>query len=85
MTPSELKRNVEATGSAFFDYRTMRFFGDTMKNFGVRKVTIATPSVDALEVYELYRKRPVKMGLEGSSFFDTKTFQRAYRIAGVAR
>lgn len=34
MTPSELKYQVEQTGSNFFDRKTMKFFGDTMKNYG---------------------------------------------------
>jgi hypothetical protein len=29
----EIKYNVEQTGSYFFDRATMRFFGDTLKNF----------------------------------------------------
>lgn len=36
MTPSELKANVEIRGSYFFTRKSMKFFGDTMKNYGVR-------------------------------------------------
>ena len=36
MTPSELKNNVEKTGSYFFDRLNMRFFCDTMANYGCR-------------------------------------------------
>lgn len=36
MKPSELKSKVEATGSNFFDRKTMKAFGDTMANYGVR-------------------------------------------------
>jgi hypothetical protein len=48
----------------------MRFFGDTMSNFGVRdggKVnTLTAKGINkGVEVWELYRKRPVKGGLHG--------------------
>lgn len=41
MTPSELKHKIEQTGEEpyFFTRETMRFFGDTMANFGCRKAT----------------------------------------------
>ena len=35
MTPSELKYNVEETGSHYFERSSMKFFGDTMRNYGV--------------------------------------------------
>jgi hypothetical protein len=71
MTASELKYLYERNNPEghFFDRRTMRFFGDTMRNFGVRdgkKVkTITSSGVAEVEVWELYRKRPVKGGLHG--------------------
>lgn len=70
MTPSELKYNIKQHNeeSHFFDRGTMRFFGDTMKNFGVRS---------AGDNWELYRKRAVKSG-QGSFFFDKKTFKRVF-------
>lgn len=70
MTPSELKYNVDQTGSYFFTRSTMRFFGDTMKNYGVR---------DAGMCWELYRRRPVKHQLQASAYFDKKTFERICR------
>ena len=68
MTPSELKYQVECAGTCeyFFTRRTMKFFGDTMKNYGCRS---------AGGCWELYRKRPVKHGLIASKFFDKKTFE----------
>ena len=69
MTSSELKYNVEKTDSYFFTRKTMKFFGDTMRNYGVR-------SYDA-NTWELYRKRPVKHGLCSSAYFDKQTFERA--------
>lgn len=61
-TASNLKMFVESgTDSYFFTRSTMRFFGDTMRNYGVRHLTPGT--------IELYRRRPVKHGLFNSAFF----------------
>ena len=70
MTPSELKYNVEKTGSCFFERSSMRFFGDTMRNYGVR---------DVGDCWELYRKHAVNGGLKNSSFFDKATFGRVFK------
>jgi len=72
MTPSELKYNVERSGSEpyFFTRATMKFFGDTMANYGCR---------DAGDCWELWRKRPVKGGLQNSAYFDKVTFKRVRR------
>lgn len=71
ITPSELKYLVECTGSTYFSKENMKFAGDTMSNYGVRVVAVdkagwTTPDM----VYELYRKKPVKYGLQNSAFFD---------------
>lgn len=92
MNPAELKYNVEQTGSHFFERSSMKFFGDTMRNYGVRSkpVTIRTcydesgnftchEGVD-IECWELYRKNPVKHGLKDSAFFSVKTFERVYPV-----
>lgn len=92
MTPSELKYHVESSAheSHFFTRKTMSFFGDTMKNYGVRSemircyydadgVYIGGAGVD-VEVWELYRKRPVKHGLKDSAYFDKQTFKRVFAI-----
>lgn len=75
MTPSELKSKITQTGEQpyFFSRETMRFFGDTMANFGCRQATRA-----GVPVWELYRKRPVRHGLQGSFYFDQQTFRRFY-------
>lgn len=67
MTSSELKCNYECNNPSghFFDRKSMKFFGDTMRNYGVR---------DAGDDWELYRKSPVKHGLNNSHFFNKKTF-----------
>ena len=75
MTASELKRNVENTGSCFFTRSSMRFFGDTMSNYGVSSYKSGNQ-----EAWELHRKRPVKMGMQNSAFFDKETFERIHSI-----
>lgn len=66
MTPSQLKTEYERLhpDNYFFTRDTMRFFGDTMRNYGVR---------NAGTHWELYRKRPVKHGLCSSAYFDKVT------------
>ncbi len=68
MTPSNLKYQVESHNpdSHFFTRETMRFHGDTMKNYGV---------CDSGDHWELFRKRPVKGGMTRSAFFDKATFK----------
>ena len=80
MTASELKYQVETKGSSpyFFTRKTMSFFGDTMRNFGVQKTVIFGRNNERIDVYEIYRKRPVKHGLQNSRFFDRETFQEVW-------
>ena len=75
MTPSELKTNILANdpNSHFFDRKTMKFFGDTMKNYGVRKTEI-----EGTAVWELYRKKPVRRGIKSSAFFRATDFQQVF-------
>jgi hypothetical protein len=70
MSPSALKYHVSETGSHHFDRKTMKFFGDSMKNYGVR---------DAGDAWELYRKHAVKHGLNSSAYFDKQTFAKVIR------
>jgi hypothetical protein len=72
-TASDLRAFVEETGSLFFSRENMRFSGDTMRNYGVRRVTIA-----GRDLWELFRRSPVKNGLRSSAYFDCKTFKRAH-------
>ena len=91
-TASDLRDFVEESGHEphFFDRKTMQHFGDTMKNYGVCKVTIHV-AYDAkgnyvgkdgvpCEVWELYRRRPVKHGLQKSAYFRADTFAQTYPI-----
>jgi hypothetical protein len=78
MNASELKQYVERVGSDFFDRKTMRFFGDTMANYRVRSATIDTCTRKNVECWELWRKRPVKDGLQNSAYFSKETFERVF-------
>jgi len=73
--PSELKYQVEQAGhdSHFFTRKTMKFFGDTMRNYGVRHCG---------DMWELYRKKPVNHGLQSSAYFCKFTFKRITIKAG---
>lgn len=84
MTPSELKYHVEISGvdRYFFTRDTMKFYGDTMANYGVREATIQTHSRSVVRVWELYRKRPVKLGLKDSAYFTQDTYERVFPKIG---
>lgn len=86
MTPSELKyQHEKAVPNCFFFSRdSMKFFGDTMKNYGVRSSKLVVEYIDGtyldgekriIDVWELYRKKPVKHGLMTTQFFDKTTFE----------
>lgn len=72
MNVSELKYKHEANfpDSLFFSKKAMQFFGDKMKNYGVR-------SFDG-KTWELWRKNPVKYGETKSAYFDKVTFARVF-------
>ena len=80
MNASELKQQVglHNPGKYFFDRKSMKFFGDTMRNYYVpaKTVFIRRSCGDIVECYELQRKRPVKNGLCGSAFFSVDGFKR---------
>lgn len=82
MTPAELKAHVENAGHErhFFNRATMKFFGDTMANYGVRAKPVMVPTYsEVVECWELYRRRPNKKGLQGSAYFCTQTFQQRFK------
>jgi hypothetical protein len=89
MNASELKYQVEQSGNCehFFTRKTMSFFGDTMKNYGVRSAVIVSnydtddnyvADGQPVECWELYRKQAVKHGLKTSAYFDKVTFSRIH-------
>lgn len=89
-TPSDLKMFVESYGTShFFDRKTMQFFGDTMRNFGLCRVSIQVSYDDkgeyvgkvgglTIDAFELYRKRAVKHGNTGSFYFNATTFKQVF-------
>jgi hypothetical protein len=81
-TASDLKWHVEQAGHDrhFFTRSTMKFFGDTMANYGVRSqpVTVDTATRTGVLCFELYRRHPVKHGLQSSAFFDCHTFAQVF-------
>ena len=70
MTPANLKYCTQWTNPFFFLRSTMKFFGDTMKNYGVRSDVI-----DGIDVWELYRKKPVMHDLQNSHYFRKDNFE----------
>ena len=78
---SDLKYHVEQSGREphFFTRQTMKFFGDTMRNYGVRQPRLITTVLgESVMCYELYRRRPVKGGSQSSAFFCAETFKRVF-------
>jgi hypothetical protein len=78
MNKTELKEKVEATGSHFFERDSMKFFGDTMKNYGVRSASVETHTQGVVDVWELYRIHPVKMGNQKPAYFRKDNFERVH-------
>ncbi len=68
----ELKELVEKWSPSYFSKKTMAFFGDTIENYGIRDM--------GEDFWELYRKHPVKNGIQSSTFFDKKTGKIVYSI-----
>lgn len=79
-TASQLKAQVEYshTDSKFFTRDNMKFAGDTMANYGVRSATVTNLQGEQVEVWELYRRKPVKYGLQKSAYFDKLTFSQVF-------
>lgn len=81
MTPSELKRAVEAAGQEryFFTRDSMKFFGDTMSNYGCRAVTLEeTYTGNNVDCWELYRKRATSKGQTRSAYFNRASFKQEF-------
>ena len=80
-TAAQLKALYEENeegGRYFFTRATMKFFGDTMANYGVRRVRVVDKYPDfhpqhangqPFDALELFRCRPVKHGLASSDYF----------------
>ena len=78
MTASELKYLTRETSPYFLTRETMKFFGDTMRNYGVRSAVIETRAGKNVDVWELYRKSSVKHGLSKSSYFNKDTYEQEF-------
>lgn len=80
MTASELKYHYQLANpnGHFFDRKTMRFFGDTMGNYGVRANTVNVKEFDGnvVECYVLYRRRATKHGLTKDAYFSVSDFSK---------
>lgn len=75
ITAATLKYRVENRGreSHFFTRKTMQFFGDTMRNYGVRFVM-----ADGAPAWELFRRKPVKHGMRDSAYFCAHEYRRLF-------
>lgn len=92
MTPAQLKYETERrqVEPFFFTRDTMKFFGDRMSNYRCRSATIRAMNcekvvdgrhpIETVEVWELWRRRPVRHGLQDSAYFDKLTFKRRFEI-----
>jgi len=87
MTVHELKQLYEShnPGGFFFCRKTMRFFGDTMRNFAVydggliQTVDGGKGGIHQVAVWALYRKRPVNGGVHGfCAYFRKDNGQRVF-------
>ena len=73
MTSSDLKYYTQDTNPHFFTRSNMKFFGDTMRNYGVRSCNI-----DGIDLWELYRKKPVRRGHQRSHYFRKDNFEKVF-------
>ena len=83
MTPARLKRlHAEYVPEGlFFERRTMAFFGDTMRNYGVRAKTETVTNIlgESFECWVLYRRHAVNGGLCDDSYFCIDTVKRVLK------
>ena len=82
MNASELKSKIlqSDSDSYFFTRKTMAFFGDRMSNYGARGPLTIQTYEGPVKVYELYRRRPVKHGLDSSAYFTVDTFEQRFPL-----
>lgn len=78
-TASDLKHwhLLNYPDSKFFTRNNMRFAGDTMSNYRVRRDTVLVKTFrgDVHECYVLERRKPVKCDLQSDTYFDSTTFK----------
>lgn len=73
---SDLAYQVTESGNLFFTKKTMKFFGDTLGNYGTRMVQ----QQDGSWIIELFRRKPVKHNTSSSAYFDAVTFKRLHSV-----
>lgn len=73
---SDLAYQVTESGNLFFTKKTMKFFGDTLGNYGTRMVQ----QQDGSWIIELFRRKPVKHNTGSSAYFDAVTFKRLHSV-----
>ena len=71
--PSDLKYYLidKYPDNKFSSRENMRFAGDTMANYGLQII-----ESEGKQLFELYRKKPVKYGLQKSTYFDVETLRK---------
>jgi hypothetical protein len=81
MTASELRYQIERAGTCkhYFTRQTMRFHGDTMRNYGVCSAKVDSWFEEGIDCWELYRKKPVKHGIWESAYFRKDSYKRVHR------
>jgi hypothetical protein len=81
LTKHELRARVQATGSHYFDRKTMRFFRDTMRNFrcSSRPIEVTLRDGTTVKAYALWRAWPVPhLGLGPTHYFHADTFEQVH-------
>lgn len=72
----------EKVGGPMFDRQTMRFFGDTMKNFGLYTCNVQTREGETVPAYCLYRKKATKLPANSGYFFRADCLKRMHDVEG---
>jgi len=81
MDTKKLRAAVEAAGHDphFFTPSAMRFFGDSMSNYGVRASPVTVHGFRGpVLCWALYRRKPVKNGVKADTYFCCDTFRRVF-------
>ena len=87
LTASDLKFYYEqAQGGHFFTRDSMKFFGDTMANYGVRAQTEFVQTYhqkEPIECYVLYRRKKTSKGMYKSAYFACSDFEVIHKAEPI--